>query len=196
MTVRAVCVFCGSSTGIRPEYADATRQLGTALAAKRLTLVYGAGNIGLMGVLADAALDAGGEVVGVIPQSLMARELGHPRLTELHIVETMHQRKALMADRSDAFIAMPGGYGTLDEMFEILTWAQLGIHAKPIGLMNVNGFFDPLLAWVRLACAEGFVRQQHVELLHVATEAEAMVEVVTRPRAVAAVTKWAEREDR
>src|SRR5262245_57540668 len=165
-SLRAVCVFCGSSMGTRPEYAAAARSLGAALAAKRLDLVYGAGNIGLMGVLADAALAGGGRVVGVIPRALVARELAHQGLSELHVVETMHQRKALMADKSDAFVALPGGYGTLDELFEILTWCQLGIHAKPIGLLNVDGFFEPLLGWIRHAAAEGFIRPQHVALRH------------------------------
>src|SRR5262245_36044027 len=143
----AIFVFCGSAKGARPEYADAARRVGRELAARGLALVYGAGDVGLMGVLADAALGAGGRVVGVIPGALVAREVAHRWLTELHGVETMPQRKALMADRSDAFVALPGGYGTLDEMFEILTWAQLGIHQKPVGLLNVNGFFDLLLAW-------------------------------------------------
>src|SRR5215204_1090976 len=126
----------------------------------------------------------------------MARELGHQQISELHVVETMHQRKALMADKSDAFIALPGGYGTLDELFEILTWAQLGIHQKPIGLLNVNGFFDPLLGWVRHACSEGFIRQQHVQLLHVATDVEEMLGLLTRQQAAPPVTKWADRDDR
>jgi uncharacterized protein (TIGR00730 family) len=193
---RSVCVFCGSSTGSRPEYADAARRLGATLAARRLELVYGAGNVGLMGVLADAALAAGGRVVGVIPRSLVLRELAHQGLSESHVVETMHQRKALMADLSDAFVALPGGYGTLDELFEILTWSQLGIHNKPIGLLNVNGFFDPLLAWVRHACAEGFLRQQHVDLLHVATDVEGMLDVLMRQPQTPTVTKWAGRDDR
>src|SRR5204863_1851563 len=118
-------------------------------------------NVGLMGVLADAALAGGGRVIGVIPRALMARELAHPRLSELHVVETMHQRKALMADRSDAFVALPGGFGTADELFEILTWAQLGIHARPVGLLNVRGYFDPLLAWLDLSVREGFLRARH-----------------------------------
>ncbi|MFO0929845.1 MAG: TIGR00730 family Rossman fold protein [Gemmataceae bacterium] len=145
---RAVCVFCGSSTGNRVEYTDAARALGRALSERGLTLVYGAGDIGLMGLLADAVLETGGRVIGVIPRALVDRELGHNGLTELHVVETMHQRKALMADRADAFLALPGGFGTGDELFEILTWAQLGIHTRPIGLVNVAGYFDPLLAWI------------------------------------------------
>jgi uncharacterized protein (TIGR00730 family) len=193
--MRSVCVFCGSSTGSRPEYAEAARRTGAALAARRLDLVYGAGNIGLMGVLADAALAGGGRVVGVIPHALLARELAHQGLSELHVVETMHQRKMLMADRSDAFVALPGGFGTLDELFEILTWAQLGIHAKPIGLLNVGGFFDTLLGWVRHAAAEGFIRQQHLALLNVSTDPEGLLDLLMRHEPPS-VSKWADRDDR
>src|SRR5947209_13562189 len=134
--MRRVCVFCGSSAGNRPEYADAARRLGAALVRRGIALVYGGGHVGLMGVLADAVLHGGGDVIGVIPQALVDRELAHERLTQLHVVSTMHQRKALMADLADGFAALPGGYGTGDELFEILTWAQLGIHAKPVGLRS------------------------------------------------------------
>src|SRR5262245_8842875 len=146
--MKRVCVFCGSKSGSRVIYADATRRFGQALVEHGCELVFGAGHVGLMGVLADAVLAAGGNAIGVIPQALVDRELAHGSLTELHIVETMHQRKSLMADLSDAFVALPGGYGTGDELFEILTWAQLGIHSKPIGLLNVAGYFDPMLAWL------------------------------------------------
>ncbi len=141
--MRRVCVFCGSQTGDHPIYADAARQMGKLLAQRHLGLVYGGGNVGLMGVLADAALQAGGEVIGVIPGGLAERELAHAGLTELHVVPSMHARKVLMAEKADVFVALPGGYGTADELFEILTWRQLGLHAKPIGLLNVAGFFDP-----------------------------------------------------
>jgi uncharacterized protein (TIGR00730 family) len=192
----SVCVFCGSSTGSRPEYADAAARFGSALAARRLELVYGAGNVGLMGVLADAALRGGGRVVGVIPRALVEHELAHRGLSELHVVETMHQRKALMADRAGAFAALPGGYGTLDELFEILTWAQLGIHAKPIGLLNVGGFFDPLLAWVGRSAAEGFIRREHVDLLEVASDVDALLDLLARRGSAPALTQWAGRDDR
>jgi uncharacterized protein (TIGR00730 family) len=172
----AVCVFCGSSSGGRPEYAAAARALGSLLAQRGVTLVYGAGHVGLMGVLADAALAAGGRVVGVIPQGLVDRELAHSGLSELHIVRTMHERKALMADRSGAFLALPGGYGTADELFEILTWAQLGIHDKPIGLLNVAGYFDPLLAWLDRAVQDRFVRAEHRLLLQVGEQPETLVD--------------------
>ncbi|MFO0876589.1 MAG: TIGR00730 family Rossman fold protein [Gemmataceae bacterium] len=165
--IRSLCVFCGSKTGDRPLYAEAARKLGHEMAQRGVELVYGAGNIGLMGVVADAVLEAGGRVVGVIPQGLVEHEVAHRRLTELHVVRTMHERKALMADRSDAFLALPGGFGTLDELFEILTWAQLGIHAKPVGLANIAEFFTPLLQWLKHAVAEGYLRTRHQQLLHV-----------------------------
>jgi uncharacterized protein (TIGR00730 family) len=194
--MQRLCVFCGSCSGENPVYAGAARSLGAALAARGVGLVYGAGHVGLMGVLADAVLAHGGTAVGVIPQALVDKELAHGGLTELHVVHTMHQRKFMMADLSDAFVALPGGYGTLDELFEILTWAQLGIHKKPIGLLNVNGYFDPLLAWLGHACAEGFIRRQHFKLLQVATDVEEVLDVLTRHQAAPAVTKWADRGDR
>jgi uncharacterized protein (TIGR00730 family) len=170
--MRRLCVFCGSKVGDNPAYADSARRLGELLAQRGIGLVFGAGHIGLMGVLADACLGAGGEVIGVIPQELVDRELAHGRLTELHVVDTMHQRKALMADLSDAFVALPGGYGTLDELFEILTWAQLGLHEKPVGLWNVAGFFDPLLMWIAQAVREGFISERNHALLRVAASVE------------------------
>jgi uncharacterized protein (TIGR00730 family) len=178
--VASVCVFCGSSAGSAPEYAGAARALGRALAARGLELVYGAGHVGLMGVLADAVLQAGGRVVGFIPRALAGRELAHQGLSELHVVGTMHERKAAMADRAGAFVALPGGFGTADELFEILTWAQLGIHAKPVGLLNVQGYFDPLLAWVERAVQEGFVRDTHRGMLLVGDDPEALLEAVLR----------------
>jgi uncharacterized protein (TIGR00730 family) len=155
--LKAVCVFCGSSVGARREYADAAAKLGRELARRGIELVWGGGHVGLMGVLADATIEAGGRATGVIPRALMERELGHGRATAMHVVETMHERKALMARLSDAFIAMPGGFGTLDELCEILTWRQLGIHDKPIGLYDVAGYFGPLTAAFDHAVAEGFV---------------------------------------
>jgi uncharacterized protein (TIGR00730 family) len=171
-----VCVFSGSSTGTRPAYAAAARALGITLAERGIGVVYGGGHIGLMGVLAESALRRGGEVIGVIPQTLMAREIAMLEVTELHVVATMHERKALMEDLSDAFAALPGGLGTLEEVFEVWTWAQLGIHAKPIGLLNVEGFFDPLLAHLDRARAEGFVTDASIELLGVAERPDELVE--------------------
>lgn len=169
-----VCVFCGSSTGTRPAYADAARRVGRGLAGAGLGLVYGGGRVGLMGVLADAALEAGGRVVGVIPGALATKELAHDGLTQLHVVAGMHERKALMAALSAGFLALPGGIGTFEELFEIVTWAALGLHNKPVGLLNVGGYFDPLLALLAHAVAEGFVRPEHLELLVVSDRPEAL----------------------
>jgi len=152
-----ICVFCGSNPGARPAFARAARDLGAELARRRIGLVFGGGSVGLMGEVADAVLEAGGEAIGVIPASLVARELAHAGCTELRVVATMHERKATMVELSSAFIALPGGLGTLDESFEILTWAQLGIHAKPFGLLNVEGYYTPLLAFLDSAVREGFV---------------------------------------
>jgi uncharacterized protein (TIGR00730 family) len=194
--MQRVCVFCGSSAGTRPEYAEATRRFGEALAGRGLGLVYGGGHVGLMGELADAVLAAGGEAVGVIPQALVDKELAHSGLTEMLVVGTMHQRKALMADKSDAFVALPGGYGTLDETFEILTWAQLGLHGKPVGLLNVASFFDPLLAWVKHAVSEGFIKSQHLDLFIVATNPEALLDALARHKPAPQAPKWIGPENR
>jgi uncharacterized protein (TIGR00730 family) len=180
--MKYVCVFCGSSKGEPAVYAASARHFGEVLAARGLGLVYGGGHIGLMGVVADAVLQAGGSVIGVIPRSMVERELAHRQLTELHVVETMHQRKALMAERADGFAALPGGFGTADELFEILTWRQLRLHSKPIGLLNVAGFFDPLLAWLDRAVADGFVRSEHRGLIRVAAEPESLLEGLFRER--------------
>ena len=155
--MRYVCVFCGSSAGTRPAYIKAARALGTTLAARNLGLVYGGSKVGLMGAVADATLAAGGEAIGVIPEFLEAKEIAHTGLTHLHVVRSMHERKALMADLSDAFVALPGGYGTLEELLEILTWGQLGLHSKPIALLNIKGYYDPLLALFDHAVREGFL---------------------------------------
>ncbi|HEX6749303.1 MAG TPA: TIGR00730 family Rossman fold protein [Longimicrobium sp.] len=164
-TLRRVCVFCGSNPGGRPDYAAAAREMGRVLVERGLGLVYGGGNVGLMGIVADTVLAGGGEVVGVIPEALMAREVGHAGLTELHVVRTMHERKAMMADRADAFVAMPGGFGTFEEFCEVLTWSQLGFHPKPCGLLNVAGYYDPLLALFDRGAEEGFIPPQHRALV-------------------------------
>src|SRR5579884_1719042 len=163
--MRRICVFAGSSLGAREAYAEAARALGRALAQRGLGLVYGGASVGLMGVVADAALAAGGEVIGVLPRGLFRREVPHRHLTELREVGSMHERKALMADLADGFIALPGGYGTFDELFEIITWAQLGIHSKPIGLLNVADYFAPLLALITYASKEGFIPPDNTQLL-------------------------------
>jgi len=163
--VSRVCVFAGSNAGARPEYAASARALAAECASRRLGIVYGGGSVGLMGVLADAALAARVEIIGVIPRPLATKEIAHPNLTELHIVESMHERKATMASLVDAFIALPGGLGTFEEALEVLTWAQLGIHAKPVGVLNVEGYYDGLLRWLSHAVGEGFVRREHLGLL-------------------------------
>ncbi|MBI5772962.1 MAG: TIGR00730 family Rossman fold protein [Verrucomicrobia bacterium] len=192
--VKSLCVFCGSSSGADSAFTTAARALGETLARQGLTLVYGGGNVGLMGVIADAALAHGGKVIGVIPRSLVERELAHRRLTELHVVVSMHERKALMADRADGFIALPGGFGTLDEFCEILTWAQLGLHTKPCGVLNVNGFFDSFLAQVDRAVADRFIRPEHRALLLVGQNPDALLERMRKfqpPK----VHKWIGRDE-
>ena len=165
MAIRSICVFCGASSGRDPVYAAAAAVTGETLARRRIRLVYGGGRLGLMGVVADAALAAGGEVVGVIPRGLVDRELAHPALTELRIVDDLQERKAEMAARADAFIALPGGLGTLEELTEVLSWAQLDLHAKPIGLLDVSGYFSALEAFLDHAVAEGFVAARHRRML-------------------------------
>ena len=170
-----ICVFCGSAVGARPEYAAAARELGRAIAERGYGLVFGGGSIGLMGVIADAALAAGGEAVGVIPDVIVDLEVGHSGLTELCVVRSMHERKAMMAERSDAFIALPGGFGTMDEFMEIVTWAQLGIHSKPCVLVNTAGYYDPLLRFLEAAVEDGFIRPENRGLIQVAqTPSEAL----------------------
>jgi len=159
--MRRICVFCGSSFGARPAYAEAARALGRLLVDRELELVYGGGNVGLMGVIADEVLAAGGRAIGVIPDSMVSREVAHTGLTELHVVSSMHARKALMAELSDGFIAMPGGIGTLDELFEIWTWSQIGIHAKPLGFLDVEGYYAHLQVFLDHVAAEGFMRARH-----------------------------------
>jgi hypothetical protein len=160
-----VCIFCGSNVGVDPDHVEAARTIGKLLSQSGIELIYGGGNVGLMGAVANACLQHGGRVTGVIPQALADKELAHQGLTRLHIVRSMHERKALMAELSDAFIALPGGFGTWEELIEVLTWAQLGIHGKPCALLNVNGYYDPLLAMADRAVAEGFVRGVHRGLL-------------------------------
>ncbi|WP_266168179.1 TIGR00730 family Rossman fold protein [Dyella subtropica] len=156
----ALCVYCGSSSGKHPEYAEQARAFGTEMARRGIALVYGGGNVGLMGTVADAVLAAGGKVVGVIPRQLVEREVAHPGLTEMHVVETMHQRKTRMYELSDAFVALPGGFGTMDEMFEMLTWAQLGLHQYPCAFLDVRGYYTPLRSLMDHMVAERFVRQE------------------------------------
>jgi hypothetical protein len=188
--MQRLCVFCGSSPGARPTYAESARRLGRVLVARGIGLVYGGGSIGLMGVLADAVLEQGGEVIGVIPRGLARREIAHRGLTELRVVATMHERKAAMAEAADGFVALPGGLGTFEELLEVVTWAQLGLHAKPVGVLNVEGYFDPLIALVARAVEERFVRPEHGELLVAAAEPEGLLAALSAWRAPAPVTKW------
>lgn len=168
--IQSVCVYCGSSARASEIYFNAARLTGRVLAERGHTLVYGGAHIGLMGALADTALELNGRVVGVIPQSLVDKEVAHKGLTEQHVVESMHVRKALMNELSDAFLALPGGFGTLDELFETLTWAQLKFHSKPVGLLNIDGYFDGLLTFARRAVDQGFIHPAHVEMIHVGTD--------------------------
>jgi len=194
--MKRICVFCGSRTGTSQLYAGETSRLGELLVQKGYELVYGGGGIGLMGILADSVLACGGKVIGVIPQSLVDKELAHHNITELRIVPTMHDRKAAMADLSDAFVALPGAFGTADELFEILTWAQLGLHAKPIGLLNTAGFFDALQAWLDHCVAEGFLKPQHRGLLLDAAEPEVLLEKLLHYRPQKLSEKWIDGGDR
>ena len=174
--MKRVCVFCGSSPGASPTYAATAQRVGALLAQRGLTLVYGGGNVGLMGVLADAVLAHGGHVIGVIPQALMDLEVGHTGLSDLRIVGSMHERKALMADLSDGFIALPGGIGTLEEFCEVLTWAQLGMHAKPCGLTNVDGYFDHLITFLDHSVHERFFRPQHRAMVLVEADPDTLLD--------------------
>jgi len=184
--LRRVCVFCGSRPGEGTSYVEAARSMGAELAARGIELVYGGGAVGLMGIVADAVLDAGGSVTGVIPTGLFSREVAHDRVTRLHHTATMHERKALMYELADAFVAMPGGLGTLDELFETLTWAQLGLHEKPVGLLDVDGFFGDLLGFLRRTETDGFVKHRHLARLRVAGGPAALLdELADEPPAAA-----------
>lgn len=193
--MRRICVFCGSSSGSRPEYRAVAEELGAELVRRKIGLVYGGGNVGLMGVLADSVLNAGGEAVGVIPQNLMAREVGHKGLTKLHVVRSMHERKALMADLADAFIALPGGFGTLEEFCETVTWSQLGLHAKPCGLLNVEGYYSPLLAMFDHAVQEHFLKPENRALVLARDSVAELLQGLEEWRPVS-VEKWLDRETR
>lgn len=190
--MKSIAVFCGSSVGMRPEYITGARRLGQRLAAENLRLVYGGGNIGLMREVADAALEAGGEVVGVMPRLIVDKEIAHTGVTELIIVNSMHERKAKMAELADAFVALPGGFGTIDELFEIMTWNQLEIINKPVGLLNISGFFDKLLDYIHHAVAERFVRSEHARNLIVEAD-EALLLHKIRTFQPTHAEKWIDR---
>jgi uncharacterized protein (TIGR00730 family) len=173
--MKSIAVYCGASVGAKPLYADAARELARTLVEHNIALVYGGGKVGLMGVIADEVLRLGGEATGVIPRALLEREVGHTGLTRMFVVKDMHERKAMMSDLADGFIAMPGGMGTLEELFEMVTWSQLGIHCKPVGLLDTGGFWDGLMRFVRHQHEEGFVRAQHLELMMVEPDAGSLV---------------------
>lgn len=189
-----VCVFCGSSIGERSDYSEAAVMLGGLLARRNIGLVYGGGNVGLMGVIANAVLEAGGKVIGVIPHALAAREIEHRGLTELHVVDSMHTRKAMMADLADAFIAMPGGVGTFEEFFEAVTWTQLGLHRKPCGLLNVAGFYAPLAAFIDQAVSEGFIKPVHRAAIVVDDNPERLLDTLATVK-LPEVAKWIRRDE-
>jgi uncharacterized protein (TIGR00730 family) len=191
--VRRVCVFCGSSPGARPEYAAAAEEVAGLLAAEGIGLVYGGGEVGLMGRLADAMLASGGEATGVIPRALVDREIGHTGLSDLRVVESMHERKALMAELSDAFVALPGGLGTLEELFEVYTWAQLGLHQKPCALLDVEGYYAGIAGFLAHAVNERFLSEEHRAMLIVEREPPAMLERLKAFRPEAAQPKWIDR---
>ena len=193
--MKSVCVYCGSSDKTNGEYLKAARAMGRSLAGHDLELIYGAGSTGLMGALADSALEAGGEVTGVIPGYFNTLQLAHNSLTRLEVVETIHQRKARMAELADAFIALPGGYGTFEELFEILTWAQIGLHSKPIGLLNAHRYFDPLLALIEHARAEGFIYEEHRQLFTYAEKPETLLEKMENHRNPAGLERWLKRDE-
>ena len=189
MPIDRLCVFCGSTSGNDPAFGELAAQTGRALAERRIGVVYGGGRVGLMGTLADAALAAGGEVIGVIPKPLLARELGHRGLTQLHVVESMHERKALMAELADGFVALPGGIGTLEEIFEAWTWAQLGMHSKPCGLLDAGGFYAPLVGFLDQVVAAGLLRSATRAMLAVATSPDDLLEKFSAYQAPP-VTQW------
>jgi uncharacterized protein (TIGR00730 family) len=193
--LKRICVFCGSSSGTRNIYVETAREVGGLLAERGIELVYGGGKVGLMGAVAEACLSAGGKVIGVIPQLLVDKEVAHSGLTELRIVQTMHERKALMADLADAFLALPGGYGTWDELCEVLTWSQIGIQRKASAILNVNGYYDPLLAMADRAVAEGFLRDIHRELLLTDTDAARLLDRM-ESYVSPIVDKWMDRTNR
>jgi uncharacterized protein (TIGR00730 family) len=190
--IRSLCVFCGSSAGSKPAFLGAAIALGKVLTAQKIRLVYGGGRVGLMGAIADSVLNSGGEVTGVIPHHLVAREVAHPGLSDLRIVESMHQRKALMAELSDAFVALPGGLGTLEEFFEVWTWGQLGLHAKPYALLNVDGFYDPLVRFIDQLVDLKFVKAEHRQMLIVESDVARLPDRLSTHRAPV-VAKWIDR---
>jgi uncharacterized protein (TIGR00730 family) len=192
--LKTICVYCGSSDKIHPDYLAGARQIGTAIAKRGMQLVYGAGRTGLMGAVADGALENGGEVTGVIPGYFNTPQLAHHGLTRLEVVETIHVRKARLAELADAFVALPGGYGTFEEFFEILTWAQIGLHKKPIGLLNLRNYYAPLLEMVELARKEGFIYDEHLTLFHIHANPDILLDALTSHKPPENLDRWLSRE--
>ena len=193
--MRRICVFCGASPGARPEYAQATTELARLLTSEGIGVVYGGGGVGLMGVLADAVLAEGGEIIGVIPRALLDREIAHRDVADMRVVASMHERKALMAELADAFIALPGVLGTMEELFEVYTWAQLGLHRKPCALLNVEGYYDGVADFLSHAVEERFVREEHREMLMVESQPGPLIERLRGFEPDSALPKWIDREE-
>ncbi|QYD70266.1 TIGR00730 family Rossman fold protein [Paraburkholderia edwinii] len=193
--MKAVCVYCGSANGANPVYAEAARAFGRALVDANLALVYGGGKVGLMGMIADSVMAAGGRAIGVIPELLVDKEIGHHGLTELHVVSDMHERKKMMADLSDAFVALPGGAGTLEELFEVYTWAQLGYHRKPVGVFNIARFYDPLIAMLEHTVREGFMQRAYFETLQIDSDPAGLIGKLQRYRPLVQ-DKWSQHRDK
>lgn len=189
MHLTSLCIYCGSNPGLDPGFAATAFSVGEYLASEKITLIYGGGRVGLMGAVADGALAAGGEVIGVIPEFLQAKEIAHPGVTRMEVVGSMHERKTRMADLADAFVAMPGGIGTLEEIFEVFTWTQLGLQAKPCGLLNVQGFYDPMIGMLQRLVAQGFLKPEHLNALVIEPEIAAMLEGL-RSYAPVTINKW------
>ncbi len=192
--MKSICVYCGSSDKMDFEYLEAARLMGATVAAHGLQLIYGAGSTGLMGALADSALEGGGEVIGVIPSYFNTPVLAHANLTKLEVVDTIHQRKARMVELADAFVALPGGFGTLEELFEMLTWAQIGLHQKPVGLLNTRRYFDPLLAMIDHAREEGFIYDEHRSLFTCADQPGELLQALTNHRRPSGLERWLSRD--
>ena len=196
MTIDKICVYCGSADHLNPEYLASAHRMGELIARRKMHLVFGAGSTGLMGAVADGALEAGGEVTGVIPEYFNTPQLAHFRLTHLEVVQTIHQRKARMAELADAFIALPGGYGTFEELFEILTWAQIGLHHKPIGLLNVLSYFDPMIKMIEHARAEGFIYNEHRSLFVHALQPDELITALEEFESPQGLDRWLLRPDK
>lgn len=194
MNLKTVCVYCGSSDKMAPVYLEAAREMGRRIACRGLSIVYGAGSTGLMGAVADGALEAGGEVIGVIPKMFNTPALAHQKLTRMEVVDTIHIRKARLAELGDAYIALPGGFGTFEELFEILTWSQIGLHSKPIGLLNTNRYYDPLLAAIEHARAEGFIYEEHRALLAFHEDPERLLDLLSSHERPEGLEKWLTRD--